>query len=150
MEKLITTKSIVKSITFIVLLVSIIGCNKNTPLSPKENMMQILTDGIWDIESVNVDGTDFMSTHRGMTISFDRNSYNCQYGYPVWPETGAWDFMDEEGNIIVRGDGLEVHLFDVTSKKLHLSFLWDETIYTGGKTEGISGEYVFVFRKRFN
>jgi len=121
------------------------GCKKET-VSPLENAQNLLISGIWKIKSATVDNQT-VTVYDGMTITFTKAAYTTTNGGSLWPPSGTWEFLGGNKDLILRDDGLEITIIKLTSTELIMGFLWDDTIYDGGRTESVGGEHRMTFGK---
>jgi len=119
------------------------GCNSSeTPISSNEVTQKLLTSKKWSSGSATIDGvsTDLFTS---LTLSFDTNNpiftYTATNGGAVWPASGTWSFVGEDGKRIKRNDGLDVIIESIDEKQLVISYTWFSTTYGGGRTTGVKG-----------
>ena len=66
-----------------------------------------------------------------------------------WPASGSFDFAmngdQADINKLVRNDGLEIGI-TVTETDLTMTFTYDDTAHSGGRTEIVNGQYVFKMK----
>lgn len=123
------------------------GCksaSKEDP-SPSDQMKSILTSGTWNLQTVTVDGVDKTSTYSALTLAFTATTFSSTNGRVVWPSLGNWQFSDETGRNIKRGDDLSIAIGEATTSKLVLSLTWNKTTF--GRVESVKGAHVFTFTK---
>lgn len=123
------------------------GCKGDDPQPETQRIQKLLSSGTWQIDQVWVDETDQTSFFTGLTLSFTKDTYETTNGKAVWPATGTWEFADESADKIIRDDGIEVTVLEVTKTSLRLS-LTNPTIGIGSaKANGLAGAHEFHFIK---
>ena len=100
----------------------------------------------WKIQDVNVDGVDQTSIYKGITIQFGESSFATTNGGAVWPSSGTWTFITDDGNFIKRDDGVKIKL-EVTEASLKLTLLWMKTTFGTGRQNSVKGINTFTFVK---
>jgi len=136
-------------VTLISVQVGLQSCGNDDP-APNDVTQQILTAGKWNIQSATIDGvsTDLFTN---LTLSFDTNNpiytYTTTNGGVVWPASGTWSFVGEDGKKIKRNDGLDIDLENVSDKQLVISYTWASTTFTGGRIKGIKGVNKLTFTR---
>lgn len=126
--------------------------DKNSP-SPEAQQSGLLSK-TWQVGSdglVTLDGNDVTSYFSSfqLTIVSDMSYTTTGGNSPSpWPVSGTWGFVQNtDGSInlnqIVRNDGLVVVIEELTETRLRLSFIHDELVHDNGRSEAVSGEYVF-------
>jgi len=137
----------IHSIIILFVLAFLTGCGSGDSPSAKEVITNMLTAHSWKLSSVTVDGIDQTSLFNNMTLSFTATSFTTTNGGLVWPASGTWTFKDEEGKIIVRGDGLEVNLIEVKDDSLNMSLTWNKNTFGPGRVGSIAGVHIFKMIK---
>lgn len=141
-------KPILFSTVLILSLLIIESCNsKKSPQTPQDITASKLKSTTWNISAVTADGTDQTQLFAGMTLSFSQNEYTTNNGGALWPSNGGWTFTDDTASFILRSDGITVTIKETTTDKLVLSLLSTKTTIGGGRTNSITGNYVFSFTK---
>lgn len=153
---------ILSVIVLVVVSISFMHCGGGSDPAPptaEEVMLAALTanGGKWGQtagSTVEVDGTDFTSElFAGFTITFtsgtNGNAYTTTGTTPVWSRSDTWSFKEgSDGEIIVRGDNIEVEILSISATELVLQMQWDElTTDGGGRTRSIPGTHVFTLKK---
>ncbi|MBL7873159.1 MAG: hypothetical protein JNM78_16190 [Cyclobacteriaceae bacterium] len=115
--------------------------------SPADQMKAILIAGSWNLQTVSVDGVDKTAVYTGLTIKFTDGNFTTTNGRVVWPASGTWQFANDSGKIITRGDGLSITIEEATASKLILKFNWSQNTLGPGRTTSVKGENVFTFGK---
>jgi hypothetical protein len=138
-----------KKLPFILLIVLVVGCKESgSDPSPIDAMKSILTSGSWQLQSVTVDNVDKTSTYAGLTLSFTATAFTATNGHAIWPASGSWQFSDDSGKNLLRGDQLPITIGDATtSAKLVLSLNWNKTTYGSGRVASVKGNHVFTLGK---
>ena len=123
----------------------IVACDSSTGPTAKEEATTLLTSSAWKMQSVSVDGTDQSTVYAGLAITFTATGFSTTKGGPVWPATGSWTFKDDTAKSIVRNDGIEVSLIEVTTSKLVLKLTWAKTTIGPGRAASVGGQNTFTF-----
>lgn len=135
-------------ITLICGLLFIQSCgSKGSDPSPADQMKAILIAGAWNLQTVSVDGVDKTSVYTGLTIKFTDGNFTTTNGRAVWPASGTWQFADDTGKNITRGDGLSIAIEEATSTKLVLKFNWNQNTLGSGRISSVKGQNIFTFGK---
>lgn len=116
-----------------------------TPEPEDEETLQIeKLAKIWKLGTVMKDDEDVTDRFTGFTITFtQQKTYTTtpergDFDVAPFPDSGAWDFRNDNLNVIARSDGIDMNI-TVTESKLTLQF---QISTPNGKTLGI-GEYDF-------
>lgn len=124
------------------------GCSKDNPNVARKKIVNILTDDIWKIEKVFINNEDRTILFDGMELTLFDGSYTSINGNYAWEDSGTWEFSNDNYEMIIRNDGIEVTIVNVSAANLTLQLYWDETTYTiGGRRESLKGNHLFYFRK---
>lgn len=89
----------------------------------------------------------------GFTITFTSTgtggTYTTTGTTPVWPRSGTWTFVGDDGLKFKRDDNVEVTITDITETSLKLSMEWTETTYEEptGRSNSLAGTTVFTLSK---
>ena len=131
--------------------------------TPNQIMLELLQAQTWELTELTVD--DIPSTrYPGMTLEFGVGTYKAQGGIPVWPDTGTWEFLGDDGKTLVRDDGLVVTVeaanivgaiivptnpfWEQVVANVILSFYWENTTFEGGRAAGQKGQHVMKFKRK--
>lgn len=131
--------------------------------TPNQIMLELLQAQTWELTELTVE--DIPSTrYPGMTLEFGVGTYTANGGTPVWPETGTWQFLGDDGKALIRDDGLVVNVvaanivgaiivpanpyWEQVAANVILSFYWATTAYEGGRTAGQKGEHTMKFKRK--
>ncbi len=143
------------TLNFLVILLSgffvFTACKKdddNPDPTPEALQVQKLT-GNWIVGTEgSVTRDDFPSDEwADFTLTMGNKTYSTTNTYPiVWPTQGTWGFIGNNLNQIEREDGVVIEI-SVTETTLTMRFTQAE-INQGGRTKGVSGEYVFILKKQ--
>jgi len=123
----------------VVLLASTACKHKNDP------QPDLLLQKTWIVKKVEVDGMDKTSAFSNMTLKFSPGKYTATNGGDVWADNGTWSYAKNSSTLIIRGDGVQVTISEITEKNLQLNFTWLETTFKGGRIMGIKGNNTFMF-----
>jgi hypothetical protein len=129
---------------FIAILIStkFMACSSDDPGNP---VMAKLTSGPWSVTSVTVDGTNQNDMFMGFTITFYTDlTYTTTNGNVVWPASGSWNFSDGTNTKLMRSDGIDVELTEITETSLSMKLHWDADTFGPGRSGSIEGEHVFI------
>ena len=91
--------------------------------------------------SVLKDGYDVTSQFSGFTLNIGEFTYTTENGLlTAWPSTGTWQFVNDNPNKVIRGDGVEIDVA-IANNQLTLTF---SVTGIGGRVKGINGTYTFT------
>lgn len=135
------------ALTAFVALLTLSCCKKDDDGLQTDRARQLLTSGMWTVQSVTVDGLDKTSEHVALTLHFTNTNFTTTNGGPVWPASGFWTFADNTGKVIVRGDGVDIMVEELSKAKLVVAFTRETTTLGSGRVSSTSGEHVFTFVK---
>jgi hypothetical protein len=131
-----------------ILLLSMAGCKKDTPLTAQETVTAMLTSTeAWQEPSVTVDGVDYSDLYKNFQIKFDESVYTSSGGAPVWAAAGTWVFINEEATLMKLDGTREVEII-VTDEFLELSFQWEENTFEPGRVNSVKGKQKFKLKKK--
>lgn len=131
----------------VIAFMSLSFCNQNNQTPSAQDIVKAkLISSNWKMQSVNVDGVDQSVVYKGLTLRFTSTTYSTTNGGIVWPSSGLWNFLNSDGTMIKRDDGLEI-MVAVTDTTLKLSLNWPITTLGGGRVISIKGQNVFNFVK---
>ena len=108
----------------------------------EEKQLETLSASVWKMSSITLDGADATSNFSGLelTIKSDK-TYSTNGSYdPVWPSSGTFSFGSDI-NTLTRDDGVSMTI-SVSETSLSISFTYADS---GGRIDGIPGDYVFSF-----
>lgn len=123
------------------------GSNDAPTVSKQDQVKAILTASPWRVNTVSVDGVDKTLTYKDLGLTFTDNGFTSVSGGPIWPASGNWSFTTAEATAIRRDDGQEVTIQEATAASLKLALTWNKNTLGPGRTESVSGQHVFSFRK---
>lgn len=123
------------------------GCKGDDPQPETQRVIKLLSSGTWQIDQVWVDETDQTSFFTGLTLSFTKDTYVTTNGKGVWPATGTWEFANDSADKIIRDDGIEVTVLEVTKTSLKLSLTNPTIVIGSAKANGLAGAHEFHFVK---
>jgi len=124
------------------------GCKGNDPTTettPLTEQLDLLLNGgsSWVVFSVIKDGYEVTNQFSGFTLFFDNTSYSTTNSIATaWASTGTWAFHNNNPEVIMRDDGTLISV-SLANNELVLSFSVTG-LPTGGRTEGVDGDYVFT------
>jgi hypothetical protein len=144
MKNITTTLFVVISVSSLVLFS---GCKKDDPQPETDRVKGLLIANSWRIQTVSVDATDQTTLFTGLTLSFTNTNYNTTNGGVVWPASGTWSFSDNTGKKILRSDGQEITVTEVTATNLKLSLTRAKGTLAPGRVSSVAGNHVFTFIK---
>lgn len=138
-----------KSIFYTILLAAALfaGCKGDDPQPETQRVQKLLSSGTWQTDQVWVDETDQTSFFTGLTLSFTKDTYSTTNGKAVWPASGTWEFADDSADKIIRDDGIEVTVLEVTKTSLKLSLTNPTRVIGSAKANGLAGAHEFHFVK---
>jgi hypothetical protein len=135
----------IKYLVIVILLVNLSSCNE-TEISPQDTVKSTLVNTTWKIKTVSMDDVDYTSDYVGMTLVFTDKEFRATNGGKVWPQKGTWNFVDPDGQKIIRDDGAEI-MISVTPTLLELSLLWSKESFGPGRTSSTKGKIKFALVK---
>lgn len=141
-------KALTYILSFIVGISSVMlisSCDGDDNPSAQEAQLKKLTAKTWKIQSVKIDGVDHTQLFQSMTLTISKSSFTTTNGGQVWPASGTWEFADEQGTTITRGDNITITIEAASESELRLSLQWNETTFGPGREKSISGTHVFSF-----
>ncbi|MDH5366145.1 MAG: hypothetical protein OEW67_04110 [Cyclobacteriaceae bacterium] len=125
---------------------AITSCKEDTTApDPKQQVIDALSKA-WTVNSVTLDNQDVSADWNSFTLTFDNTqayittspSYKSTL---IWPLTGSYTFPNiENPRVILRNDGVLIFVSNLTDNSLQLIF---SITNTGGRTEGLTGEWIF-------
>jgi hypothetical protein len=139
--------NIAASLFVIIGLLFLTSCKKDDPEPETARIQKILAANSWVIQTVTVNEMDQTNLFTGLTLSFTKTNYSTTNGGVVWPASGTWEFVDETAKTIVRNDGLQITINEVTNTSLKLALTWSTTTLGGGRTASVAGDHEFSFIK---
>jgi hypothetical protein len=119
------------------------SCKGDDDPTAQEVIKAKLIGSTWNVQSVKVDGIDKTSVFTGLTITFDESNFTTTHGGAVWPASGTWTFIADNGSKVKRDDGTEISV-DITETTLKLTFEWAETTLGSGRSSSVKGKNVFT------
>ena len=113
-------------ILFIGLVLSLVACNKNSPVpedNPQEQRLELLSK-TWNIEngSIRLDGADVSANYQGFKITFRDGNFSTEGAGELFPTSGTWAWIDNAATMIKTGRGKEMNLVAINDSELVLSF----------------------------
>lgn len=134
------------TLTILTVMFHLVGCDDDEANSKSQDL-RLLTSATWSHAEVKhaTDG-DLSQQYENFAISFSKNAdagYDGTFivsngGYAFPENTGKWKFSDDLKQIIFDS-GRELQ-YQVNENSLHLDF---SVPVPGGRTNGLSGQFVF-------
>jgi hypothetical protein len=134
-------------VTAFACLITISGCQPGEGAVETDRVKKLLTSSAWTLESLTIDGADQTALYEGLTVTFNDTHFTSTNGGPAWPASGIWTFSNENGDAIVRGDGIELNIYEINETRLVMDITWTMTTLGPGKSSSTSGEHRFTFGK---
>lgn len=117
--------------------------------------------GTWNIQSVVNDGTTRTDEYPGMTVTIagtfvEGGTYNYTSDADSWPSVSPWKALDtwkfksaNVGSIVIRQSDLTEMTYTLSNsdKTLSLDFNYEGPGFNNGRTETVTGNWVFVLTK---
>ena len=136
------------------------SCGSDEP-TKQEKVTKLLTQngGRWEptaaANSITLDGELVKDElfPSGFSITFTKTNLTTTGNSPLWYNEGTsnytftWSFKDKNADALIRGDGKEITIVEVTSSSLIIEMDWDETTYEGGRMKSLPGRYQFIMGK---
>jgi hypothetical protein len=142
-------KNIRKTIGILSMIIMVMSCGKDD--SPQADPVQTVIDGLgktWTATSVTFSSQDVTSDWKDFALTFDQaKGYTAtalsDENVLVWPASGSYTFPDPANpKIILRHDGVQIAVDNL--KKTTATLIFTISGRSGGRTEGLVGEWVFV------
>ncbi len=120
---------------------------------PEPQTYEELITGSWTMSSISVDNVDVTSDFTGFSIALTSNgkgsnagSFSINNANGIIATSGNYSLNSSSG--IVLGDGTSVSIsLSNSNKTLTFAFINSNTIFSGGRTEGASGNYTVILNK---
>lgn len=146
----------IKRIILITLvLISMIACSAEDETGiVTEDQKQIITHALskkWTASKVMFDTRDVTSEWTNFILEFDQSQkYTAtalsEKSVLVWPASGSYTFPKADNpNLILRNDGIEISIADVTEDSAALSFKIAGRS-TQARTGALTGQYIFMMK----
>lgn len=137
---------------FIILACSACG-DDDTALSERERITNLL-EGTWTVdenEGIQLSDLDITSQFIDFQLTIDNDLSYAIQGADIevspWPSNGNFILSDDLSQLI-RDDGLQVvYLVSEDGNSMSLSFMFNETNTSGGRSQAIIGEWFFGLKK---
>jgi hypothetical protein len=138
----------------IVCLIILIGihfsaCDNDSTTPEPDSEFREQISAVWTLQHAIVDGTDITAAFPNLTltVNIDGEFTVTNPISPIWPSEGTY-FLEKdptsEQYTIVRSDGLEIEVVNITSSTLELHMQFQPS---SGRTKSIGGVYEFLFVK---
>jgi hypothetical protein len=122
--------------------------NSDPAPTPSDNAKTQLSANSWKAVAVTVDGTtDQTAVFKNFVLTFKDNTFTSTNGGVVWPASGTFTFIGDDGKSFKRNDNIPVTIDALNDTGLILSLTWASTTLGGGRTNSIAGKYTFIFNK---
>ena len=135
--------------TYYMLIIAMVAftfsCKKKTPEPDQKTIQLGKLSASWSLTQVMNDNLDVTDQYTGFTLTIDQLTYTTQQGGNPWPSSGTYDFKGDDLSVLVRNDGAELTIDELTSSTLILSFNY--TSLSGGRTAGVTGDFTFSLTK---
>jgi hypothetical protein len=143
-----TSKRIGILTLFVLSSLFIVSCSKHDKTGAEQSTSTLTgaSGSVWTVSSVMVDNVDKTSMYQGMTLSFTATTYSTTNGKVVWPASGTWSFAASDGKVIVRDDGVNVTVSQISNTNLVLELDWAKTTF-GGRVSSVTGHHIFSFTR---
>ncbi len=138
-------------VTVAVLSISLTGCPGDTGSDPdpdtdllEEQKNALKNNGTsWVLASGGVvkDGYEVTDQFTEFKLTIGEFTYNTENSIAsAWPASGNWEFNNDQGTSVLRDDGVAIGV-GLSGTNLTLNF--SVTITSGGRIDGLSGDYIF-------
>lgn len=131
------------------------------PSSSEEETQLNKLKGTWNIQTVDNDGADRTDEYPGMTVNFsgtfsEGGTYNYTSDADSWPSVSPWKALDtwkfksgSVASVVVRQSDLTEMEYTLSNsdKTLTLEFNYTGPGFANGRTESVTGNWVFVLTK---
>lgn len=126
-------------------MLALASCSDKNETAP--DVQALLTGSAWKMKTVTVDGVNKNDLFTNLSVTFTAAGFTAQNGEPVWPASGTWTFSSGDQRTMVRNDGIEVSVAEISERELTLKLVWSKTTLGSGRVASIQGNHVFVFGK---
>lgn len=157
-------KFVTKWLAFITLFAAILvlsGCDGDDPKKSTEEVQLDKLRGTWTMTGVENDGVDRADEYPGMTISLtgtytSGGAYSLASNATDWPSISPWNANDTwkfntttPTSLIVRQSDLQDMTYTLSNSdsQLRIEFDYSGPGFNNGRTESVSGNWVFTFTK---
>lgn len=139
-------------VTLVLTLGLLTGCEDDDPDpvnsdAEVQRVFDLLSASSWNVSSVSVDDLDFTSTYAGLQLSFGEGTYTSVNGGAIFSSNGAWAFTDSSAEMIMLDGETALDVIEISETTLVIGLNWSENTIGTGRTESVSGTYVFSFSK---
>jgi hypothetical protein len=104
----------------------------------------------WTVESVTLSGLDVTAYYKDLILLIKlEGTYECQNAMPpVWPLSGQFELeMNNSELRMIRSDNVDILVQTLDKESMVLQFFWSGEAPSGGRSNSMSGDYVFTFHK---
>lgn len=123
-----------------------IECN-TSEYSANDLTRRMLINKNWELSIVTVDGIT-RNIYSGLVLNFRSSEYTSLNGLKIFPASGTWKFLGDDGKRILRDDGLEITIESISEGQLEISFYWQNSTFIGGRGSELAGLNKLIFRRR--
>ena len=120
------------------------SCKKDDDPDPRDLQIKQLT-ATWNVSHVENDDENVTAQFSGFTLAISGFNYQTTNGANPWPSGGTYSFKGNDLNTIIRSDGTEISIVELTANTLVLSFNYNSL--SNGRTSGITGDFIFSLTK---
>jgi hypothetical protein len=129
------------------LLVFVISCKEDEPTAEAIFLGKI--GHHWTSTSILLDASPVNGAFADFELTLGKNkTYNTVNGNaPIWPASGKFTVKAVSSTVgfnLLRDDGTEIEVEELTENKLVLKFHYDAA---GGRRKGVTGNYIFELEK---
>jgi hypothetical protein len=143
-------KKLIIRITGVMALVTVVGFSAcDDPEKTAEEKFMDKISGNWTAAEIKLDGTVIENAFAGFSLSItpDKKFTTTHGNDPIWGPAGS--FTLEATNTIpefdlIRNDGVELEVEQLDDENVILSFHYEST---GGRANGVTGDYVFTLSR---
>lgn len=128
---------------------TITSCKDDDPVVTEENLNKLAAHR-WSLTRATVNGVDKTALYSNLILQWNNNkTFSSTNGGVIWPSTGSFSFTDDAEKILllslnINGD-TEVSIQTLTDTQLVISFHWNQTTTSNGRSKSIEGDHIFEF-----
>ena len=132
---------------YVVALLLMSNCGTHHDPTPDDIQQQTskkLQAATWKAKTVLRDGVDVTAGYTNFTLTIAANTYTTTNGGLTWPASGTWAFHGQSTTTVIRDGVIPVDfVLSSDASSLKLNFTIETSTYTGGRENGLKGEYEF-------